>query len=133
MYPRYYQAKRRQRSELLSEMEQVTKMHRKSLTRLLNGQSLERKKRRKTRPSSYGLEVERIVLRVWESLDYLCAERLTPSLLALGRHRAGFGVVRLTPELEEQLQSISTSTVQRILRKHRSDKRRSTWQRTRTG
>lgn len=99
-------------------------MHRKSLTRLLNGQSLERKKRSKTRRRSYGLEVERIVLRVWESLDYLCAERLTPSLLALARHLAGFGVVRLTPDLEEQLQTLSTSTVQRMLRKHRSDKRR---------
>ena len=124
MYERYRKAKRQERSQLLSEMEQVTKMHRKSLTRLLNGQSLERKKRSKARPRSYGLEVERIVLRVWESLDYICAERLTPSLLALARHLTGFGVLRLSPELEEQLQSISTSTVQRMLRKHRSDRGR---------
>ncbi len=78
----------------------------------------------RARPRSYGLEVERIVLRVWESLDYICAERLTPSLLALARHLTGFGVLRLSPELEEQLQSISTSTVQRMLRKHRSDRGR---------
>src|SRR5216684_3070397 len=120
MYERYRQAKRQERSQLLSEMEQVTKMHRKSLTRLLNGQSLERKKRSKARPRTYGLDVERIVVRVWESLDYVCAERLTPSLLALARHLAHFGEVRLSPELEEQLQSISPSTVQRMLRKHRS-------------
>ncbi len=64
------------------------------------------------------------MVRVWESLDYMCAERLTPSLLTLARHLARFGVVRLTPELEEQLQRISSSTVHRMLRKHRSDKRR---------
>jgi len=121
---RYRQAKRHERSQLLSEMEQITKMHRKSLTRLLNAASLERKKRSKPRPRSYGLEVERIVVCVWQSLDYICAERLTPSLCTLARHLASFGVLRLSPELEEQLQSISTSTVQRMLRKHRSDKRR---------
>ena len=36
---RYRQARRRERSELLSEMEQVSKLHRKHLIRLLNGQS----------------------------------------------------------------------------------------------
>jgi len=120
MYPRYCQAKRKHRSDLLSEMEQVTKMHRKSLTRLLNAQSLDRKKRRTARPQTYGVEVEQIVLRVWESLDYICAERLTPSLWPLAKHLADFGEVRLSPELGEQLQAISPSTVQRILRKHRS-------------
>lgn len=35
MKPRYMQAKRGERSALLSEMEQVTGMHRKSLTRRL--------------------------------------------------------------------------------------------------
>src|SRR5713226_2288672 len=124
MAPRYQTAKRKERSQLLSEMEQVSKLHRKHVIRLLNGQSLERKKRSTPRSRTYGVEVERIVLRVWESLDYICAERLTPSLLALARHLAGFGVLRLSPELEEQLQSISTSTVQRMLRKHRSDKGR---------
>jgi hypothetical protein len=34
MKPRYLNAKRKERSALLSEMEQVTGMHRKSLTRL---------------------------------------------------------------------------------------------------
>jgi hypothetical protein len=42
MKRRYMQAKRKERSALLSEMEQVTRMHRKSLTRLLHAGSLER-------------------------------------------------------------------------------------------
>ncbi len=124
MAERYRKAKRKQQSQLLTEMEQVTKMHRKSLTRLLNAESLARKKRSTGRPRTYGVEVERVVLRVWESLDYICAERLTPSLLTTASHLAGFGELRLLPEVAEQLQSISISTVQRILRKHRSHQAR---------
>jgi hypothetical protein len=79
MEPRYRKAKRSERSALLSEMEQVSKLHRKHVIRLLNGESLERKKRSTPRSRTYGLEVERVVIRVWESVDYICAERLTPS------------------------------------------------------
>jgi hypothetical protein len=122
MAPRYETAKRKERSQLLSEMEQVSKLHRKHVIRLLNGQSLERKKRQTPRSRSYGLEVERVVLRVWESLDYICAERLTPSLLWMARHLARFGVLVLTAEIESQLATISCATVQRLLRKNRARK-----------
>jgi len=37
MTSRYRQAKRKERSQFLTEMEQVTKLHRKHLIRLLNG------------------------------------------------------------------------------------------------
>jgi len=124
MAPRYQMAKRKERGQLLSEMEQVSKLHRKHLIRLLNGQSLERKKRSTSRSRTYGLEVERVVLRVWESLDYICAERLTPSLGRMARHLARFGVLVLTAEIESQLATISPATVQRMLRKNRARKAR---------
>lgn len=124
MEPRYRKAKRKERSQLLSEMEQVSKLHRKHLIRLLNGESLERKKRSSPRSRTYGLEVERVVLRVWESLDYICAERLTPSLLRTAKHLASFGSLVLTAEVESQLATISPATVQRLLRKNRARKAR---------
>jgi hypothetical protein len=124
MAARYQQAKRKERSQLLSEMEQVTKMHRKHVIRLLGGPSLERQKRRAPRSSTYGLEVERVVLQVWESLDYICAERLTPSLLSMARHLASFGVLTVRADVESQLATISPATVQRLLRKHRARNRR---------
>jgi hypothetical protein len=124
MKPRYMQAKRGERSALLSEMEQVTGMHRKSLTRLLHAQSLERKKRQSPRCRSYGKAVEEVIVFVWESLDYICAERLTPILLTMAQHLARFGVVKLTREVEEQLQTISRATVSRVLRAYRSRRRR---------
>ncbi|HEY6409116.1 MAG TPA: hypothetical protein VIY29_16775 [Ktedonobacteraceae bacterium] len=124
MAERYGKAKRRERSELLSEMEQVSKLHRKHLIRLLNGKSLERQKRSTPRSRVYGLEVERVVMRVWESLDYICAERLTPSLVRMAKHLAGFGSLVLTAEVESQKAPISTSTVERLLRKNRARKAR---------
>ena len=124
MKPRYLNAKRKERSALLSEMEQVTGMHRKSLTRLLHAQSLERKKRQSPRCRSYGKAVEEVIVSVWESLDYICAERLTPILLTMAQHLARFGVVKLTREVEEQLQTISRATVSRVLRAYRSQRRR---------
>ena len=98
MKERYVGAKRAERSRLLSEMEQVTGLHRKSLTRLMLAESLERKKRTTPRPRSYGWEVERVIVRVWESRDYICAERLTPGLLQMAR----FEPLDLTTQMEGQ-------------------------------
>ena len=124
MKPLYVQAKKAERSRLLTEMEQVSGLHRKSLSRLLHAQSLERKSRQKLRRPSYGAEVEEVILQVWESLDDICAERLTPALFTMAQHLARFATVKLTGEIEEQLQTISRATVSRILRRYRSRRRR---------
>ncbi len=102
MASRYQKAKRNERSQLLTEMEQVSKLQRKHLIRLLNGQSLERQKRQTPRSRAYGLEVEEVILRVWESLDDICAERLTPALVKTAAHLATFGVVSRKPIGEDQ-------------------------------
>jgi len=120
----YQQANRGERSRLLSEMEEVTGLHRKSLLRLLHAGSLARKKRTTPRQRTYGLAVEQVILLVWESLDYICAERLTPVLLETARHLAHFGSVQLTAEVEHQLGQISEATVTRLLRTHRARKQR---------
>lgn len=124
MKGRYEKGNRKQRSALLSEMEQVTGLHRKSLTRLLAEGNLERKPRSGVRGRSYGQEVEEVIVQVWESLDYVCAERLTPVLLATARHLAKFSEVQVSPGLEEQLGRISRASVSRILRRFRSRRRR---------
>jgi len=124
MKPLYAKAERSEQSRMLSNMEQVTGLHRKSLLRLLHAPTLERKKRRLERGRTYGLDVERVILVVWESLDYVCAERLTPALLSTAQHLARFRAVHLSPEVEEQLSQISEATVTRLLRKHRSRKQR---------
>ena len=49
MKVRYVAGKRQERSQLLTEMQEVTGLHRKSLTRLMHTANLERKKRQKPR------------------------------------------------------------------------------------
>ncbi len=73
---RYARAKRRWRSELLTEMAVITGLHRKSLIRLMGMPSLDRApKRPRFRRRKYGAAVGDAVRVVWESLDYVCAER----------------------------------------------------------
>lgn len=115
MQGRYRAADRAGRGALLTEMQAVTGLHRKSLTRLLAAPSLARRPRRRQRGRTYGAEVRAVVATVWESLDYVCAERLTPALLPTARHLAAFGECRLTPEVEARLAAISRATVQRML------------------
>ena len=114
MQKRYYKANRRERGHLLDEMVAVLGQHRKSLIRHMNG-SLERKPRRRQRGRSYGPDVDDALRVIAESVDYICAERITPSLPWLARHLAAHGEIRATPQLLDQLERISVSTVKRIL------------------
>jgi len=121
MAKRYLGADREERGGLLTEMGAVTGLHRKSLTRLMDGESLERRPRRAQRGRVYGAEVADVIRVVWESEDYLCAERLRPSLVAMAQHLARFGELRLSGELERQLGQISEATVARLLSRFQRD------------
>ncbi len=114
MQNRYVAADRGGKGTLLKEMESVTGLHRKSLVRLMKGE-LRRKVRTTQRVRVYGPDVRYAVRIVWESLDYICAERLHPQLLASARHVAGFGELKLTTKLEEQLGSMSRATLGRLM------------------
>jgi hypothetical protein len=110
MKKRYAQATRKERSQLLDEIEAVTDLHRKSLIRLMNG-SLERKPRRKQRGCRYRSEVDDALRVIAESLDYICAERLTSNLVWMAQHLTSHGEMEVTSQLLEQLGQISVSTV----------------------
>jgi len=114
MQKRYHKASRRERSQLLDEMEVIVRQHRKSLIRHMNG-SLERKPRVRQRGRTYGPEVDDALRVIAESMDYICSERLTPNLASLAKHLAAHGELTLSPRLLEQLERISVSTVKRIL------------------
>lgn len=114
MQPRYPHADRAGRGALLTEMEAVTGLHRKSLPRLLWAPTLERQRRRQQRGRQYGVEIRTVVALVWERVDSICAERLTPPLLPTAPHLAAFGACRLTPAVAAQLGTSSRATVQRL-------------------
>lgn len=120
MQERYVEANRKERGQLLDEMEIVTSLHRKSLTRLMNG-DLERQPRKKQRGRTYGIAVHQALKVIAESRNFICAERLQPTLAKMAKHLAQHGELEVTPELLAQLESISVSTVKRILQRLRQD------------
>jgi hypothetical protein len=123
MKERYSRAKRKERGQLLDEMEAVLGLHRKSLTRLMNG-SLERKPRRRERSATYKAEVTDAIRVIAESLDHPCAERLTPNLVWMAEHLAAHDELEVSEPLLEKLDQISVSTVQRRLTTMRQDQPR---------
>ena len=119
---RYSKARRMERSELLTEMRSVTGLHRKSLIRLMNMPSLERApKRPRLKRRKYGSNVADVIRIVWESMDYICAERLTPVLLATAQQLARWEELTLTREGEKALGVISRATVQRLMQRFQQD------------
>src|SRR5512136_2843408 len=92
---RYRAAGRAERGRLLEEMALVTGLHRKSLIRLMGAPTLARQPRKGGRGRTYGPEVGRVVRLVWETLDYVCAERLKPALPSTARQLARFEELEL--------------------------------------
>lgn len=120
---RYAKAGRTERSALLTEMEAVTGLHRKSLLRLLHGPTLERApKRPRVRRRRYGRAVAEVVRVVWESLDYVCAERMRPALLPTAQQLARWEELVLSEEIEAKLATISRATVQRLLQRFQRER-----------
>src|ERR687890_41054 len=111
----YLAAGREDRSRLLDDLAALTGLHRKSVVRLLKGPSLERRPRRRQRGREYGAAVDDALRVIWESLDYVCAERLTPALVATAKQLARHGEMEVSDELLGQLGRISVASVQRRL------------------
>lgn len=121
--PRYKQAGRNEKGQLLDEMESVTGLDRKSLIRLMND-SLRRKPRSRQRDKTYGPAVDDALRVIYESFDGICSERLTPNLVWMAQNLERHDELTTTPELLEQLGQVSISTVARRLAHLRQDQPR---------
>ena len=115
MQGRYLAASREERSRLLDELAELTGLHRYSVVRLMKGATLERQRRRQQRGREYGAAVDDALRVIWESLDYVCAERVTPALVSTAEQLARHGELTVSEEVLEQLGRISISSVQRRL------------------
>ena len=120
---RYRKASRHAKGKLLDEMQEVTELHRKSLTRLM-GSTIRRKPRQGRRGPTYGPQVEYALRVISESLDHICAERLKPNLVWMAHHLSQHGELEISPPLLEKLEKISVSTVRRLLKRAPRDRPR---------
>ena len=121
--PRYRKAGRKEKGQLLDEMMAVTGLERKTLIHLVNG-SLERKPRSKERGKKYKASFDDALRVIYESFDYICADRLTPNLVWMAKHLETHHELETTAKLLAQLEEVSISTVERRLDLTRQDKPR---------
>jgi hypothetical protein len=118
--PRYRKAGHKEKGELLDEMMAVTGLKRKTLIHLMNG-SLTRKPRSRERGKTYKAPFNDALRIIYESFDYICADRLTPNLVWMAEHLEAHHELETTPELLAQLGQVSISTVERRLDLIRQD------------
>ncbi len=64
---------------------------------LLHGASLDRQPRRKQRGQVYGIAMDDVLRVMWENLDCVCAERLTPALVETAEQLARHGELARRP------------------------------------
>lgn len=114
MQASYLRADRAGRGLLLDTMETAAGLNRKTLTRLMQA-DLKRRPRQRQRGATYGRELDRALRVIAESYDYICAERLTPNLLALAEQLVRHGELHLSAPVRAQLGTISVATVKRHL------------------
>lgn len=131
---RYKKAQtKKERSRILDEVVCVLGYNRKYAIQVLNKPVRERKgKGKRHKPLKY-LESLPVIQRVWEALDYPCAERLHPVLLPMAELLAKHGELCLTPVVRQQLAQISRATLARRLAKWRSLKPKYTIPRKKAG
>ena len=113
----YARASRCERSQMLDEMEQVTGLDRKTLIRHMKCKVIARRPRHRQRGKTYGHEVDDTLRVISESLDYICAERLQPQLVAHAQHLALHGELQVCADLLNKLEHLSLSTLRRRLQK----------------
>lgn len=123
----YKRAKSRgEKSAILDHAVNVLDCHRKHAIRVLaKPPALAPAKSKRRRPLAYQ-EALPVIQRVWEALDYPCAERLHPVLLDTAQTLARHGHLRLTDSVIAQFQQISRPTLARRLSSLRSPKAKPT-------
>lgn len=133
IHPRYRQASRAEKQRILDEFCHVTRYHRKSALRLLNGPPPGRQPPRRRRPPAcqYSTRVIQVLAAIWAAAGYPWSVRLKALLpLWLPWARTRF---RLTPALEAQLLALSPRQMDRRLRPYKGQLKNRLYGRTKPG
>ena len=133
MRQHYTGACRTGKSRLLDEFIRVTGYHRKSAVRMLSGTKPTRSARGRGRASVYGPEMRDALWVVWEVSDRLCGKRLAPFVAEFTDRLVEHGELTVSDEVREQLNSVSASTIDRLLRRYKDSGLRRPFSTTKPG
>ena len=112
---RYFLASKKEKGKILDEFTKVTGCHRKTAIRLFRHGKKPGTNKKRGRPRQYGTTVADALRMAWEATDRLCSKRLHPFLPELVTVLRRHGESAITSEIEAQLCSISSSTIDRLL------------------
>ena len=119
----YRRASKKQKTRLLNEARERTRLNRKVLIRKL-AHPAPRKAlpRRRSRSKAYGAEVKAPLVWVWELFDYPCGQRLAPILRAQVDRLRSLRELRCSDRVAELLKQASPKTLDRLLAHERQVK-----------
>ncbi len=112
-------SKKAVKTKILDEFALASGLHRKAAVRLLNRVKKKGARKRSGRPKLYSLEAVSALKVAWEASDRLCSQRLQPFLPELASVLKREGELTITEETEGELNRMSVSTIDRVLRRYR--------------
>jgi len=118
--PRYLQASRKEKGQILDEFCLNTSYARKYAINILQaGYDDHRVERegRKRRKKVYGSETLAAIVQIWEFLEYPCGARLQPVLLSTAEALERFNEINLNKSIKNDLRRISAKTLDRRLKR----------------
>jgi hypothetical protein len=130
MRNRYRKAVRTQRGRLLDEFTAVTGYHRKYAIGLLGREPMPRS-RRPGKPTRFTDEVCEALVKIWRAAAYPWSARLVAMLPTWMPHARIH--LDLSDEVERLLLGMSSRSMDRLLRRHRTELRRRIYGRTKPG
>ncbi|MCL6579659.1 MAG: transposase [Candidatus Bathyarchaeota archaeon] len=132
---RYQRGSKREKSLILKEFVSLTGYNRcysswllrhcgrKVILRGKDGQQVvvigEVRKIKRSRPRIYDEEFRRVLIWIWEILDYICGKRLAASLKWLVPKLVEQGELKVRKKIQEKLMKVSAATIDRLLRPER--------------
>ena len=116
---RYLQTSKKEKGKILDEFIKVTGCHRKAAIRLFRRRNQPRTNKKRGRPRQYSAAVAGALRVAWEATDRLCSKRLHPFLPELVKVLRRHGDSTITAEIEAELERVSPSTIDRLLRPYR--------------
>ena len=116
LIPRYLKTDRKGRTSLLNEYCLNTGQNRKYVIRKIHQIAFREPTPRKKRVRHYGYEVQDALWKIWKIFDGPCGQRLQPLLETEVARLRDLGELRISDKTYKKLLSISSATIDRLLR-----------------